>query len=142
MLGLILVMLVYPSLGDYFIYNQDNYSYPFIYDDGQNSLEPAAREDLDWFLITSDIFEYVQSMFSPSDQVARVFTNTNIVPILSNPMMNLKVMMLITSQVEYYDLYSYILDNPLFSSFSTQLDGTFLPSFGALSGSVSKSHCY
>ena len=99
MLGLILVILLHPSLGDYFIYNHDNYTYPFIYDDGQNSLEPA-REDLDWFLITSDIFEYLQSMFSPSEQVARVFTNTNIVPILSNPMMNIKVMMLITSQVE------------------------------------------
>ena len=100
MLGLILVLLVYPSTGDYFIYNNDNYSYPIIYDDGQNSLEPGVREDLDWFLITSDIFQYVQSMFSTSDQVARVFTNTNIIPILSNPMMNLKVMMLITSQVD------------------------------------------
>ena len=96
MLGLILVMLVYPSFGDYFIYNHDNYSYPLIYDDGHNSLE---KEDLDLFHLTSDIFESIQSMFSPSDQVARVFTNTNIVPILSNPMMNLKVMMLITSQV-------------------------------------------
>ena len=99
MLGLILVMLVYPSFGDYFIYNHDNYSYPLIYDDSYNSLEPV-EDDLDLFHLTSDIFESFQSMFSPSDQVARVFTNTNIVPILSNPMMNLKVMMLITSQVD------------------------------------------
>ena len=97
--GLILVMLVYPSLGDYFIYNHDNYTYPLIYDDSHNSLEPV-KEDLDLFHLTYDIFESLQSMFSPSDQVARLFTNTNIVPILSNPMMNLKVMMLITSQVD------------------------------------------